>query len=145
MRRFDYVRSLPLVLLAVLATLVGTSTGGPAATSESKPGPPPSAASATGSDEAAVAEGRKTYEAHCAVCHKADGSGGTKLGKAIAADLRGPGLEKTYPTDALLRRAILDGKDEKGKPLASVMPRSRGSLSAKDVNVLITFLKTLHK
>ncbi len=144
MCRFDVVRRLPVILLTALATLAGTSTAGPAATPESKPGVSPPTASA-GTDEAAVAEGRKVYEENCAVCHKADGSGGTKLGKAISADLRGPDLEKTYPTDALLRRAILDGKDEKGKPLASVMPRWRGTLSRKDVNAIITFLKTLHE
>lgn len=145
MRRLDVLGSFPVILLAALATLAGTPTPGPAATPESKPGLSPPAASANGTDEAAVMEGRKAYEANCAVCHKADGSGGTKLGKTISADLREPDLKKTYPTNALLRRAILDGKDEKGKPLNPMMPHWRGTLSTKDVNAIIAFLKTLHE
>lgn len=134
-----------MILVAALVILAGTPTTGPAATPESKPGLAPPAVSATAAGEAAVAEGRNSFEANCAVCHKADGSGGAKLGKAVSADLRAPDLEKTYPTDALLRRAILDGKDEKGKPLNPMMPHWRGALSAKNVNAIIAFLKTLHE
>ncbi len=146
MRRICYVvGSLLVMLFAALAIIAGTPAAGPAATSESKPGLSSAAAPATGTDQAAVAEGQKLYEANCAVCHKADGSGGVKLGKAVSADLRGPDLEKAYQTDARLRRAILNGKDEKGKPLAPVMPRWQGTLSAKDVNAIIAYLKTLRE
>ncbi len=145
MRRIYVVGGFLGILLVTLIAIAATQTAAPAATPESKPGLSPPVASAAGTDEAAVAQGRKLYEDNCAVCHKADGSGGVKLGKAISADVRGPDLEKTYPTDALLRRAILSGKDEKGKPLASVMPRWQGTLAVKDVNAIITFLNTLHE
>ncbi len=141
MRRISVMGGFLGILLVALTALAAPQAAAPAAPPESKP----AAASAAGTDEAVVAQGRKLYEDNCAVCHKADGSGGVKLGKAISADLRGPDLEKTYPTGALLRRAILSGKDEKGKPLASVMPRWQGTLAVKDVNAIIAFLKTLHE
>ncbi len=146
MMRSAYVAgSVLAILVMALAIIARTSAAGPAAGPGPKRGIAASVASATVADAADVARGGELYEANCAVCHKASAAGGVKLGRATSADLRAPDLEKTYQTDALLRRAILDGKDEKGKRLDPVMPRWRGTLSAKDVNALIGFLKTLHE
>ncbi len=144
MRRAYVVGSVPVILVVALAIAVGTSAAGPAAGAGPGRRIATPVASATVADAAEVARGGKLYEANCAVCHKASGAGGVKLGRATSADLRAPDLEKTYRTEALLRRAILDGKDEKGKRLDPVMPRWRGALSATDVNAIIGFLKTLH-
>jgi len=90
--------------------------------------------------------GAHLFENHCAVCHKSDGSGGIKSGTLISPDLRAPALEQTYhKSDALLRRAILEGKNEEGAPLDPVMPRWRGRLSRQEVDSIIAFLKALHQ
>ncbi|SAL01474.1 cytochrome c, class I [Caballeronia arationis] len=90
--------------------------------------------------------GAHLFENHCAVCHKSDGSGGIKSGTLISPDLRAPALEQTYhKSDALLRRAILDGKNEEGAPLDPVMPHWRGRLSRREVDSIIAFLKALHQ
>lgn len=145
MRRAYVVGRVPVILEVALAIAASTSAAGPATGAGSERGIVTPVASAAVSDAAEVARGGKLYEANCAVCHKADGAGGVKLGRATSADLRAPDLEKTYRTDALLRRAILDGKDEKGKRLDPVMPHWRGTLSTTDVNAIIGFLKTLHE
>jgi mono/diheme cytochrome c family protein len=90
--------------------------------------------------------GAHLFENHCAVCHRSDGSGGIRLGALTSPDLRAPALEQTYhKSDALLRRAILDGKNEEGAPLDPVMPRWRGRLSRQEVDSIIAFLKALHQ
>jgi mono/diheme cytochrome c family protein len=91
-----------------------------------------------------AADGKQLFDSNCAVCHKLDGSGGIKLGTVTSADLRAPGLEQSYHTDALLRRAILDGKDESDQPLDPVMPHWRGHLTRPEVTAIIEYLKTLH-
>lgn len=90
--------------------------------------------------------GAHLFENRCAVCHRSDGSGGIKLGTLISPDLRAPALEQMYhKNDTLLRRAILDGKNEEGAPLDPVMPRWRGRLSRQEADSIIAFLKTLHR
>ena len=89
--------------------------------------------------------GKELYETNCVACHLANGAGGLKLGSATSADLRAPGLEKTYNnSDALISRAILEGKDQKGEDLDPVMPRFQGKLTQTQVNQIIAYLKTLH-
>ncbi len=100
---------------------------------------------ASGTPKANAVEGQKLFDADCAGCHKADGSGGIKIGRERAADLRAPRLERRYRTDALLRRAILEGKEANGEALDPAMPRWQGKLSSSQVNDVIGFLKTLKK
>ena len=94
---------------------------------------------------AQTASGKLLFEKNCVVCHKTDGSGGVQLGDVKSADLDSPGLENQYHHDSkLLERAILDGKDEEGGDLESVMPRWRGRLTPGQVTDIIAYLKTLH-
>ena len=94
---------------------------------------------------AQVARGKLLFEKNCVVCHKTDGSGGVQLGDVKSADLDPPGLENQYHHDnKLLERAILDGKDEEGGDLESVMPRWRGRLTPGRVADIIAYVKTLH-
>ena len=90
--------------------------------------------------------GMSIYEADCASCHGAGGKGGIAVGDAVSADIRWSTLSKLNPpyTDVLLRRAILDGIDQTGKPLNANMPRWRGRLSAGQVSEVIAYLHTLH-
>lgn len=91
-----------------------------------------------------VATGKALYASHCAVCHKADGSGGLKFGKAVSADLRSPGLENTYHrSDALILRAMLEGKDEDGGPLDAPMPHWKGQITKQQASDILDYLKTL--
>ncbi len=90
-----------------------------------------------------VAAGAAIFKSHCVVCHKADASGGIHFGATESADLRAPELEKQYKeTDALIMRAMLDGKDEDGEDLAKIMPRWRGRLTDAQAANVIAFLKT---
>ncbi len=67
-----------------------------------------------------------------------------KIGAATSADLRQSALQPMYHNDvALLRRSILDGVDENGKPLDPAMPRWKGQLSDTQVDSIIAYLKTL--
>jgi mono/diheme cytochrome c family protein len=88
--------------------------------------------------------GVQLFAGKCASCHNADGSGGMSFGSVKSADLRAPGLEQTYKTDALLLRAILDGKDETGQPLHAPMPVWRGQLSTASAQAIVAYLHTLH-
>ena len=99
----------------------------------------PSAAQA-----ASVAAGAKLFAANCAVCHRADGSGGIHFSSAISADLRAPRLEQTYHnSDQLLLRAILQARDEDGDQLDQPMPAWQGRLTKTQAKDIIAFLKTL--
>lgn len=87
--------------------------------------------------------GKKLFLSHCSVCHKADASGGIKLGDTKSANLDSPGLEDQYhKDDTLIRRAILDGKDEEGGDLDKIMPRWNGKITDVQVADIIAFLKT---
>lgn len=87
--------------------------------------------------------GKKLFLSHCAVCHKADASGGIKLGDTKSANLESPALEDQYhKDDTLIRRAILDGKDEEGGDLDKIMPRWKGKITDAQVSDIIAFLKT---
>lgn len=90
-----------------------------------------------------AAAGKTIFLKDCAVCHKADASGGIKLGDAKSADLRAPELETVYhENDASLAAAILNGKDEDGEDLDKIMPRWKGKLTDTQVADIIAFLKT---
>lgn len=92
-----------------------------------------------------VAAGGQLFASDCASCHRADGSGGMKLGSAVSADLRAPGLEKTYRgSDKLILRAILYAKDQDGERLDHPMPAWKGRLSVAQAKEIIAYLHTLH-
>ena len=85
--------------------------------------------------------GKKLYKAHCAICHFADAS----------IDKVGPGMKglfqlKKLPksgqpvTEENIRKIILDGA---GDPKMPLMPRFRDFLSAKELDDLVAYLKTL--
>ncbi|MDA8051651.1 MAG: cytochrome c [Rhodospirillales bacterium] len=91
-----------------------------------------------------VGAGKSLYLSHCAICHKDSGAGGVHLGSTVSADLRSPGLEITYHhSDALILRAILEGKDEEGQPLDAPMPHWKGQLTTQQAEEIITYIKTL--
>jgi cytochrome c6 len=72
----------------------------------------------------------------CATCHGADGSGNTPAGKAMKArDLRAAEVQKQ--TDDELAATIADGR---GK-----MPGFKSSLSAAQIQELVTFIRGLAK
>ena len=81
----------------------------------------------------------------CASCHGADGRGGTlrtMSGAAIQApDVTYDALVKSGFTEATIRRAILSGLDESGKPLDAAMPRWQ--MSPADLGATIAYLKAL--
>ena len=133
------MKALTLVALFAVAACGGTKSAGPA--------PAGTAAHSalnngrdiflTGRD----VDGRKITAARpplrpsCALCHRADGSGGVHLpGGAVSADLRHRALvneQKVPYTLPLLDRAISTGIDNTGHPLNPVMPRWR--LSKRDL------------
>jgi cytochrome c oxidase subunit 2 len=79
----------------------------------------------------------------CVTCHGIKGRGGVPImmGAAIPADISNEALKEDHYTDALLKKAITQGIDEKGKALNWTMPRWQ--MSETDLNALIDYLKTL--
>jgi len=92
-----------------------------------------------------VTAGRSLFDADCVMCHHADGSGGVHFGHGVvSADLRAPGLERTYRgDDTLIARAILHGVDQNGKPLHAPMPRWAGTLTLAQADAVVAYLHTL--
>jgi alcohol dehydrogenase (cytochrome c) len=74
-----------------------------------------------------TAEGRKTFETRCSVCHGADGNGG-EMGPAIARRI-------SNLTDAQLKKTVLEGLPLRGMPANNV--------SAADFPPLLAFLRSL--
>ena len=74
-----------------------------------------------------IAEGRKTFESRCSVCHGADGNGGE----------RGPAIARRIPSlaDPQLRSTILEGLPQRGMPANNLKDAELASLTA--------FLRTL--
>ncbi len=88
----------------------------------------------------------------CAACHGADGRGGqpVMMGTAVPADIRyraliagayEPGEQATPYTDALIKRAVIQGLDADGKPLDRTMPRWQ--MADADFADLLAYLRTL--
>lgn len=87
---------------------------------------------AASADDGAVLYKTKT----CAMCHGADGSGNTPVGKSMKArDLRSAEVQKQ--SDAELTAIIADGK---GK-----MPAFGKTLNAEQVRALVKHIRTLAK
>ncbi|HXG94647.1 MAG TPA: cytochrome c [Blastocatellia bacterium] len=92
---------------------------------------------ATTSSKASVSparDGAATFKAKCAMCHGADGSGDTAMGKKFGIrDLRS--AEVQAQSDAQLATIISKGK---GK-----MPAYENSLGADAINELVAFIRKL--
>jgi len=92
-----------------------------------------------------ASNGESVYQADCMSCHGAGAKGGLPVGAVTSADIRWSTLSSMNPpyTDDLLRRAILQGLDQTGKPLDGTMPRWQGRLTTSQVDDLIAYLHTL--
>jgi cytochrome c6 len=85
---------------------------------------------------AAAADGAALYKSKCAMCHAADGSGNTTMGKSMKLrDLRSPEVQKL--TDKDLFTLTSDGK---GK-----MPAYKAKMSEAEINALVAHLRALPK
>ncbi len=93
-----------------------------------------------------AAAGAKLFAANCASCHLASGAGGVKFASgSVSADLRAPGLEKTYRhSNKLLLRAILTAHDEDNERLDQPMPAWKGRITTAQAQDIIAYLHTLH-
>jgi mono/diheme cytochrome c family protein len=123
-----------LVACAVVGALAATIGG---AVQGASGAPPQITTNLAGPDLFALA---------CASCHGPAGYGRvfTRGGQTVKVpSLRYSRLAKVYGKnfDALVRRAIVQGLDEEGKPLNPMMPRWT-NLSSADVAKLIAYLKT---
>jgi mono/diheme cytochrome c family protein len=77
-----------------------------------------------------------TFKAKCAMCHGADATGNTPMGKKFnIPDLRAPEIQKK--TQAELANAIAKGKNK--------MPTFEGKLTPNEVNELATYVRQLKK
>lgn len=82
------------------------------------------------------AAGSKIFRAKCVLCHGADGSGKTPLGKQLqAADLRSKDVQKL--SDAQLHKIIHDGQAN--------MPSFADQLSSTEINEVIRYVRHLAK
>jgi cytochrome c6 len=80
--------------------------------------------------------GAATFKAKCVLCHGADGTGNTPLGKQLqAADLHSKDVQKH--TDAELRKVIHDGQTN--------MPPFGDQLSDEEITQVLKYVRTLGK
>jgi mono/diheme cytochrome c family protein len=89
-------------------------------------------------EQLALAEdgGAATFKAKCVLCHGADGTGNTPLGKQLqAANLRSKDVQKK--TNAELHKVIHDGQTN--------MPPFGDQLSDQQINQVIRYVRTLGK
>lgn len=93
---------------------------------------PRSAAAQTGKGD----DGQKIFEQNCVMCHGADGSGDTPVGKGVGAkDLRAPEAQKM--TNAQISEQIEKGKGN--------MPPFGGTLNKAQIDSLIPYVRGLSK
>ena len=77
--------------------------------------------------------GAGSYKEKCAICHGADGSGNTPVGKSLkSADLRTPEVQKK--SDSTLAEFIAAGKGN--------MPSFKASTSDDEIRALVAHLRT---
>ena len=82
------------------------------------------------------AAGKDLFTSKCGMCHGADGSGNTAMGKRFnIQNLRSPDLQKR--SDADLAAAITKGK---GK-----MPAFEGKLTPEQISNVIAYIRALGK
>lgn len=80
--------------------------------------------------------GANTYNAKCATCHAADGSGSTPAGKATKTpSFNSPEMLKMSDAEFLA-----DTRNGKGK-----MPAYAGKLSEKEITDSVAYIRTLQK
>jgi cytochrome c6 len=86
-------------------------------------------------DEASADEAAETtFKSSCAMCHGADGSGDTAVGKSMKIpDLHSAQVQSQ--SDAQLAAVISDGKNN--------MPPFKGSLSPEQIHDLVTHVRQL--
>jgi len=81
-----------------------------------------------------AADGAAIFKAKCAMCHGADGSASTGMGKSMGLKpLSSPEVQKM--SDADLTALVTNGK---GK-----MPAYKGKLSDDEIGAVVKYLKTL--
>ncbi len=81
-----------------------------------------------------AADGAATFKAKCAMCHGADGSASTGMGKSMGLKALGsPEVQKM--SDADMTALVANGK---GK-----MPAFKGKLSDEDISAVVKYVKTL--
>jgi len=81
-------------------------------------------------------DGAALYKSKCAVCHGADGSGDTSMGKSMKLrDLRSEDVQKQ--TDAQLFDITANGKNK--------MPAYKGKLTDDQIKQLVAFMRELAK
>ena len=77
-----------------------------------------------------------TFKAKCAMCHGADATGNTPMGKKFnIPDLRAPEIQKK--SKAELGNSITKGRNK--------MPAFEGKLTSDEVNELATYVRQLKK
>ena len=80
------------------------------------------------------AAGASTFKSKCVLCHAADGSGNTPLGKQLqAADLRSKDVQKL--SDAEMRKIVHDGQAN--------MPPFADQLSNEEIAGVVKYLRVL--
>jgi cytochrome c6 len=84
----------------------------------------------------AQSDGVTLFMGKCKVCHGADGSGDTLMGKKLGAhDLRSPEVQKQ--TDAALHDIIANGKEK--------MTGFKGKINANEMKSLVGYVRELGK
>ncbi|MBI4282980.1 MAG: cytochrome c [Chloroflexi bacterium] len=144
------MKKIGLLVVLVAGLWLVSACAQPTTTTPTTPSTPQStqpttpAAPATQTTTTAAADGEKLYQTNCVACHGANGAGGLKLGDVTAPDIRAAALQNVYRGDTnLIKRSILEGKDEEGKDLNAAMPRQMGKLSDADVDAIIRYLQSL--
>jgi len=80
--------------------------------------------------------GGTTFKSKCVLCHGADGTGNTPLGKQLqAADLHSPDVQKR--TNAELHKIVHDGQTN--------MPAFADQLSDEEITQVIKYVRTFGK
>jgi cytochrome c6 len=80
--------------------------------------------------------GKNIFTSKCAICHGADASGKTAMGKALnIADLHSAAVQKM--SDADLKNVITNGKNK--------MPAFKGKLTDAQIGDVITYIRSLAK
>jgi cytochrome c6 len=85
-------------------------------------------------NSALAADGAATFKAKCAMCHGADGSASTGMGKSMGLKPLGS-AEVQKMSDADMTALVTNGK---GK-----MPAFKGKLSDDEVSAVVKYVKTL--
>ena len=105
------------------AVLAGSAPGVPAASAAGASAPLPGSVAAL-------------FKDRCEMCHAADGSGSTQMGKMLKAqNLRAPEIKAQK--DAALAAVIADGKGN--------MPAQKSSLTSAQIGQLVAYIRALQK